>query len=197
MHSCLVKANSIKSTRFLSLNAIKNNTERDCLLSADSSEAPSTAVVLKDSNGKDSGAFDLLGFLETKEQTAEHPEVCFATTSLLGRLISVIFGKAYCHHAIQEKMKSSFYTLLKCVWSNQVAAEKKRAAAKRGQEATQTSDAKYDAQFAFGHGLAGEANKVGNCNVQRIAFALIIALRFKRLTASSQHMPKLLELHAF
>ncbi len=44
--------------------------------------------------------------------------------------------------------------------SPQVAAEKKQAAAKRGQEATQTSDAKFDAQFAFGHGLAGEANQV-------------------------------------
>ena len=42
----------------------------------------------------------------------------------------------------------------------QVADEARKAAKKRGEVATQTSDAKFDAQFAFGHGLAGAANQV-------------------------------------
>ena len=41
----------------------------------------------------------------------------------------------------------------------QVAEEQRKAAARRGEEKTQTSDAKFDAQFAFGHGLAGAANQ--------------------------------------
>lgn len=38
--------------------------------------------------------------------------------------------------------------------------EQRKAAAKRGEEKTQTSDARFDAQFAFGHGLAGAAHQV-------------------------------------
>lgn len=60
------------------------------------------------------GAFDFLGFLETKDPKGQHPEI---------------------------------------------AAEQKKAAARRGEEKTQTSDAKFDAQFAFGSGLTGAANQ--------------------------------------
>ena len=42
----------------------------------------------------------------------------------------------------------------------QVAEERRQELRKRGDEKTQTSDARFDAQFAFGHGLAGDVNLV-------------------------------------
>ena len=41
-----------------------------------------------------------------------------------------------------------------------VDAEQRKELAKRGEEKTQTSDARFDAQFAFGHGLTGKEAKV-------------------------------------
>jgi len=72
--------------------------------------AAAQAVAERD-NG---GAFDSLGFLQTRDPKVQHPEV---------------------------------------------ALEQRKAAAKRGEEKTQTSDARFDAQFAFGHGLAGAAHQ--------------------------------------
>ena len=37
--------------------------------------------------------------------------------------------------------------------------EAKREARRRGEQKTQTSDAKFDEKFQVGHGLSGEANK--------------------------------------
>ena len=37
--------------------------------------------------------------------------------------------------------------------------EAKKEARRRGEEKTQTSDAKFDEKFQVGHGLSGEANK--------------------------------------
>ena len=37
--------------------------------------------------------------------------------------------------------------------------EAKREARRRGDQKTQTSDAKFDEKFQVGHGLSGEANK--------------------------------------
>lgn len=43
-----------------------------------------------------------------------------------------------------------------------MAEERRQEARKRGEAKTQTSDARFDAQFAFGHGLTGAANQVGS-----------------------------------
>lgn len=57
-------------------------------------------------------------------------------------------------------MENEWWSVTKVLDSGQVAEEQKKAAAKRGEEKTQTSDAKFDAQFAFASGLAGAANQV-------------------------------------
>lgn len=47
-----------------------------------------------------------------------------------------------------------------CAVDLQAEETRKRELRKRGEAKTQTSDAKFDAQFAFGHGLTGQSSQV-------------------------------------
>ena len=133
------------------------------LFLADDKMPASTAVVLKDRAGENKGAFDLLGFLQTKDPKAEHPEVGALWHSPSHKHLNWCQGT----NIITQHRGENHSCLMWKIFLPQIAAEKSHAAAKRGQEATQTSDAKFDAQFAFGHGLAGEANMVRKSRLSR------------------------------
>ena len=61
--------------------------------------------------------------------------------------------------------------------NEQVIEEQKKEERRRGDKKTRTSDARFDAQFTFGHNLAGPAHQVSGC----LLFVELMRLTFRYL----------------